>query len=88
MNTNSPDLVQIGEFRRRDLLGHRDQHAADAAQRGRDDVADQQHAAGGDAEILQPRLVGLDRAQHVPERAVQVALHAKVAAIATSASVR
>ena len=77
-NGNEDELARlgpIGEFRRRDLLGDGDQHAADAAQRRRDDVADQQDAAGGDAEIFQPRLVGLDRAQHVAGRAFQETLH-------------
>ena len=67
-------LGPVGELRRRDLLRHPNEHAADAAQRRRYDVADQQHTPRGNAEIFQPRLVGLDRAQHVPARTVEVAL--------------
>ena len=55
-------------------MRHPDEHAADAAERRRYHVADEQHASRGYAEVFQARLVGFDGAEHVSPRTVEIAL--------------
>ncbi len=55
----------IAHLRRHQTLRQREQAAAQPAQRGRQHVAAPEHALGRDAEVLEPRLVGLDRRQRL-----------------------
>ena len=73
------ELARLGpeaELRRGDLLDDGDQRTADTAEERGYHVAHQQHVARRRSQIFEPRLVRLDRPQHVPERAFEVALHA------------
>src|ERR1019366_2205043 len=70
-------LCPVAELRRGDLLDDRHQRAANTTEERGNHIADEKHAAGRCSKIFQPRLVRLDGPQHMPERAVEVALHAE-----------
>src|SRR6185295_10614932 len=59
------------------LLDNGHQRAADTAEERRYHVAYKKHTPGRHSQILEPRLVRLDGPQHVPERALEIALHAE-----------
>src|SRR4051812_31457593 len=76
---NEYELARLGpiaEFGRGDLLNDCDQRAADAAEKGRNHIPDQQDSTRRCPEIFEPGFVGLNGTQHVSEWAVEIALHA------------
>src|SRR4051812_23295237 len=75
---NEDELARFGpiaEFGRGDLLNDRHQRAADAAEKCRDHIPDEQDATGRRPQIFEPGFVRLDGTQHVSKWAMEIALY-------------